>query len=219
MFQRLLLCGFFLIVAAALPYLSSEWVQDSSPRTSSQAAALVNRAATDAATSALTQSGNMAAPALGLSQLNSPQPDQPPLVDLAEAIRFNVTVPWLFSRWPRVTSGLPEGDLQGYRVPLVTGTREDDLAGSLTYYFDAQQVCQKITFQGALGDPRKLVAHVVSQFGLKRQASDDPGMHLYQTKWNGKPVSQLRIKVAPVVKSSMPHERYDVEMTLVRWRK
>jgi hypothetical protein len=139
------------------------------------------------------------------------------VVGIAEAIRFDVTTASIINRWPRVTAGLPEDNLQGYRVPLVTGTRHDEIAGSLTYYFNNQQLCQKITFQGVTGDPTKFTSYIVSNFGLNRQASSDPGMHLYQTRWNGKPVSELQIKVMPVVKADAPHARYEVQLTLSNW--
>ena len=45
----------------------------------------------------------------------------------------------------------------------------------------------------------------------------DPGMHLYQTRWNGKPVSELKIKAAPVVKATAPFARYDVQLVLNNW--
>ncbi len=60
-------------------------------------------------------------------------------------LRFDVTVEWVMQRWPRVSTGLPYLQLQGYRVPLVTGTKVADLAGSLTYYFNARQQVQRIT--------------------------------------------------------------------------
>ena len=59
--------------------------------------------------------------------------------DLGEVIRFDGSPEWVMARWPRVTAGLANLDLQGYRVPLVSGTAQDDLAGSLTYYFDRNQ--------------------------------------------------------------------------------
>ena len=46
-------------------------------------------------------------------------------------------------RWPRVTT-VPQFALAGLRVPLVTGTQIDDLAGSLTYYFDRTDQVQRI---------------------------------------------------------------------------
>ncbi len=55
---------------------------------------------------------------------------------LEEVLRFDISPDWIIERWPRVSSGLSELDLQGYRVALVTGTAESDLAGSLTYYFN-----------------------------------------------------------------------------------
>ena len=71
--------------------------------------------------------------------------DATPMPSLAEVLRFDVTVAWVMQRWPRVSTGLPYLQLQGYRVPLVTGTTVADLAGSLTYYFNAQQQVQRIT--------------------------------------------------------------------------
>ena len=60
-----------------------------------------------------------------------------PTPTLAEVLRFDVTVEWVMQRWPRVSTGLPYLQLQGYRVPLVSGTSLRDVAGSLTYYFNA----------------------------------------------------------------------------------
>ena len=74
--------------------------------------------------------------------------------DLGEVINFGATPSWIMTRWPRVTVGLAELDMQGYRVPLVTGTKYDDLAGSLTYYFDQDQRVKLIHFRGTTGDPR-----------------------------------------------------------------
>ena len=43
---------------------------------------------------------------------------------LDEVLRFDLTPDWILHRWPRVSTGLAQLDLQGYRVPLVSGTRE-----------------------------------------------------------------------------------------------
>ena len=56
---------------------------------------------------------------------NPPRADRLPLPSLAEVLRLDVTVEWVLQRWPRVTTGLPQLQLQGYRVPLVTGTKDD----------------------------------------------------------------------------------------------
>jgi hypothetical protein len=206
LFPALLLAG-----AAGLPYLSSEWSRNGTP-----AAETTSDTASPATASTPTGDVQVRTPARALTPVK-PRLEEPPVVGIAEAIRFDVTTASIINRWPRVTAGLPEDNLQGYRVPLVTGTRHDEIAGSLTYYFNNQQLCQKITFQGVTGDPTKFTSYIVSNFGLNRQASSDPGMHLYQTRWNGKPVSELKIKVMPVVKADAPHARYEVQLTLSNW--
>ena len=82
-----------------------------------------------------------------------------PLPSLAEVLRFDVTVEWVMQRWPRVTTGLPQLQLQGYRVPLVTGTSLSDVAGSLTYYFNARQQVQRITLRGTDRRSQRLGEH------------------------------------------------------------
>lgn len=136
--------------------------------------------------------------------------------DLGEVLQFGASPSWVMQRWPRVTAGLAELDLQGYRVPLVTGTGQDDLAGSLTYYFDRSQRAARIDFQGTTGDPRKLIALVTNQFHFEPQASNDPGLLLYQVKWNGKPHSELRIRPARVVRADQPYARYEIDLAMKR---
>ena len=216
MIQKVLFYGLFLVAAGVLPYLSSQW-SNASRSAASGDVAVKNEPSAAGGDAATPIPGKIATPAIASPQPIGSQPGELTLIDLAEAIRFDVTTSALFQRWPRVVTGLPEGELQGYRVPLVTGTREEDVAGSLTYYFNRQQICQKITLLGAVGDTRKLAEFVVGRFGLQRQISADPGLHLYQTRWNGKPVSELKIKTAPVVKASAPHARYEVELVLKSW--
>jgi hypothetical protein len=139
---------------------------------------------------------------------------QPPVYRLEEVLRFDVSTTWVTSRWPRISAGLAELDLHGYRVPLVTGTGEQDLAGSLTYYFNKQQEVEKITFRGGTGDPRNLVALLTSQFKFEREVTNDPSLVLYAVKWNGKDRSELRIHQARVVRADSPHTRYEIELAI-----
>jgi hypothetical protein len=216
MVLRVFFAGLFLVAVAVLPYFSSEWMKSSSTASSGEGSGPDAPSFSGPAP----VSAVIATPITGIGgpHLSGARPDSPPIVALHEAIRFDVTTAWLFARWPRVTTGLPDGEFQGYRVPLVSGTREDDVTGSLTYYFNARQVCQKITLVGATGDMRKITAEVVGRFGLRRQSSNDAGLHLYQTRWNGKPVSELRIKAAPVVKSSEPFARFEINLLLTSWQ-
>jgi hypothetical protein len=140
-----------------------------------------------------------------------------PVRSLDEIFRFDVTADWIMHRWPRVSTGLAQLPLQGYRVPLVTGTAETDLAGSLTYYFNAQQQAQRIAFRGSTGDPRELVALVTSRYHMVRRLTNDPGLMVYEgVRANGRPANGLRIHAAPIVKSSEPYQRFDVELVLER---
>src|SRR5690606_40794443 len=77
-----------------------------------------------------------------------------PTYSLAEVLRFDVTKDWVYSRWARKSTGLAEPDLFGVRVPLVSGTRITDVAGSLTYFFNAQGAVEKIRLTGKTADTR-----------------------------------------------------------------
>jgi len=142
-----------------------------------------------------------------------------PVVNLGEVFNFAVTKQWVVQRWPRVFTGLQEPDvkhpghvLQGYRVPLVTGTRVDDLAGSLVYYFNYQQQLQQISFLGSTGDPRRLVQLIVQQYGLQRTATRNPAQHVYVAE----NVGRMIIGESDQQRQSAPHLRYEVQMTLQR---
>jgi hypothetical protein len=136
--------------------------------------------------------------------------------DLAEIFRWDVTTGWVLAHWPRVSAGLSDVETQGYRVPLVTGTATDDLAGSLTYYFNQRQRVQRITFFGTTGDSRRLVALLATKFGFVRELNDDPSLFLYRVHEGRKVVSELRIKPAHVVRSSEPYTRFDVSLLIER---
>ncbi|MBX3412232.1 MAG: hypothetical protein KF708_05895 [Pirellulales bacterium] len=138
-----------------------------------------------------------------------------PVQNLGEIFNFHVTTGWVMGRWPRVSTRLGEIDLQGYRVPLVSGTAYDDVAGALTYYFNKEQKVERITFFGTTGDPQKLIA-AVQQLGLSQVIHPDAGLMLYQHMWNGQVESELQVRPAKVVRSGSPHERYSVALVLVR---
>ena len=137
-----------------------------------------------------------------------------PVSDLGEVLRFDVTPFWVMQRWPRVTTQLASLDLEGYRVPLVTGTQFYDLAGSLTYYFDKQHAVQRITFHGYTGDEAKLVDLMTKKCGMRPEPT--LGRGLYLTKWSGKPKSALRVKHGPVVSADAPRSQLEVELELNR---
>ncbi|MEX0867010.1 MAG: DUF6690 family protein [Pirellulales bacterium] len=138
----------------------------------------------------------------------------PPAVDMAEVFRFDVGMDWLITRWPHVSTRLADLDMQGYRVPLVTGVREDDLAGSLTYYFDKNQRVRRITFEGSTGDATRVVQLVTSRFKLHRETDKDAGLFAYRDRWSGDVLSYLHVRPAAVVRADDPHRRFHVSLSL-----
>ena len=143
-----------------------------------------------------------------------PQPSGAPKEDLAAVLRFDISPEWVTQRWPRVSTVLAEQELEGLRVPLVTGTQIDDLTGSLTYYFDRQRRVQRISFHGHTGDERKLMALVTTQFGMRSEPTLGAG--IYVARWNARPMSVVRITYAPVIRAQSPHDRLQVALEINR---
>jgi len=147
-------------------------------------------------------------------------PTTPPLEgsgfrDFAEVFRFDVSTGWIMSRWSRVSTGMAQLQLQGYRVPLVTGPARDDLAGALTYYFGPEQQVRQITFNGTTGDARRLVNLLMKQYAFQRRPANDSGLFLYEAPGvKGGVRSVLRIRPTPVVKADQPYQRFQVDLLL-----
>jgi hypothetical protein len=140
-----------------------------------------------------------------------------PTPSLTEVLRFDATVEWVMHRWPRVTTGLPYMQLQGYRAPLVTGTAMSDVAGSLTYYFNAQQQVQRITLRGTIGDPSVLVTILTTQHRFTRRLTNDPGVVVYESvDSSGRPAGTLQIRSANVISVSEPRTRFEIDLVMDR---
>jgi hypothetical protein len=175
-----------------------------------------NAPTSNASEVAVDASTGLPAPALAIGPNASPA-ETMPLPSLAEVLRLDMTVEWVLHRWPRVTTGLPQLQLQGYRVPLVTGTTTSDVAGSLTYYFNARQQVQRITLRGATGDPTVLVTILTSRYHFTRRFTNDPGVVLYEAVDSGnRPIGSLKIRSAPVVKANQPYSRFQVDLVMDR---
>jgi len=135
-----------------------------------------------------------------------------PIQDLREVLRFDISPDWVMSRFSRVTTVLADTDLEGLRVPLVTGTGPADLAGSITYYFDGMGKLQRVMLHGFTGDATRMVATMTQHYGLQAEPSLDAGV--YTRRWNGTPVHFLRLTRAPVVYSDALHHKLIVYMEL-----
>lgn len=148
---------------------------------------------------------------------NTSRVQSAPMPSLDEVLRFDVTVDWVMRRWPRVSTGLPHLRLHGCRVPLVTGTAIGDVAGSLTYFFNARQQVQRITFRGTTGDPRVLIGLVTGRYHFAHRLTNDPGVALYEAvDSNNQPVGVLKIRSASVIKSNRPYTRFEVDLVIDR---
>jgi hypothetical protein len=132
--------------------------------------------------------------------------------DLREVLRFDVTPLWLTQRFSRVTTVLANVQLDGMRVPLITGTQPTDLAGTLTYYFDSRQSVRRINLHGLTGDPSLLANLMVQFYGLKPEQS--LGGQLYTSRWNNQVNSVLHISPAPIVYSGADHSKFIVFLEL-----
>ncbi len=140
--------------------------------------------------------------------------DTPVQLDPAEVLRFEVTPAWVMERWPWVCAGLSQLPLQGYRVPLVTGTASDDLAGSLTYYFNSRQMVEQITFDGTTGDPSKLLRVLIGNYGFGRRLTNDPGLFRYEVpELRGPAKSYLNVRL---VQPNDAYRRYQVDLVMLR---
>jgi len=139
-------------------------------------------------------------------------PDAATFQDLAEVLRFDITPGWILSRWPWVSAGLAQLDLQGYRVPVLTGASQEDLAGAMTYYFNPRQKVQRITFQGTTGDPGKLIRLVTEKFRFGRRLTNNPGLFRYEVaEPKGPPKSYLDIRL---VRPTDPAHRFEVSLVV-----
>lgn len=137
-----------------------------------------------------------------------------PSYSLADVLRMDVTKEWVYQRWPRKSTALAELDLYGVRVPLVTGTKLDDLAGSLTYFFGPDGRLRVITFRGTTGDTTQLVNLVTQRYGLQPQPVIAAGEQLFQVRRGDDVLSSLRTRPSPVLWASSPHDSFRVELEL-----
>lgn len=135
-----------------------------------------------------------------------------PIQSLGEVLRFDVSPNWVLQRFSRVSTVLSELQLDGLRVPLVTGTTPSDLAGTLTYYFDRFKRVQRVTVHAVTGDPSRFMAELQSAYQLQQHPS--LGGSLYLLTWNGRPASIVFTTPAPVIYADQPYARYNVLIEL-----
>jgi hypothetical protein len=138
----------------------------------------------------------------------------PEIANFGEIFRFDWTPQAVAGKWSRVSTGLSDVRYQGYRVPVVTGTAESDLAGSLTFYFDDRPKLRRITFLGTTADPQRLVEFLSKQYGFRRIQSRDARVTSYRVRFRYSGV--LHVVPAEVLEKHMAATNYRVELSLER---
>lgn len=146
-----------------------------------------------------------------------------PTTSLEEILRFDWTPVKIMERWPRVSAAMPELHLQGYRVPIISGNQVDDLAGSITYYFDSEEV-KKISFRGTTGDFRKLTHWLRTHYGFVQRPTNTPGVYVFEEvpndslapKPNYQAKSYLWVRPAQVLVNEKPMNSFDLTLVLAR---
>lgn len=135
-----------------------------------------------------------------------------PVTDLREVMRFDISPDWVIQRFARVSTVLSDMRLKALRVPFMTGTRVDDLAGTLTYYFDGAGKLQRVSLHGFTGDPNRLVGAMTQFYGLAREQSLEAGV--FTKRWNGLPIHFLRLSHSSVTHHDALHQKYTVFLEL-----
>lgn len=135
-----------------------------------------------------------------------------PVTDLREVMRFDVSPEWVIQRFSRVSTVLADVRLKALRVPIVTGTRVDDLAGTLTYYFDGLGKVQRVSMHAFTGDPNRLVGAMVQHYGLTHEPTLEAGV--LTKRWNGVPIHFVRLTHTSVVHADALHQKYTVFLEL-----
>ena len=163
------------------------------------------------------QGGIPGLPTIGQVSAGDPKPSLcgPDAPCMSQLINFDATPAWVMNNWQRVSTRLADFDLEGLRVPVMTGTSVQDLVGSMTYYFDRRQTLQRVMFDGYTGEPSPLVQIMQDKYQLKAEPWLGAGFY---TKRDGgqKIASVMRVMHAPVVRASDAARRFGVEFELNR---
>jgi|GEM_PF-2230011 hypothetical protein len=136
-----------------------------------------------------------------------------PVQDLGQVFRFDWTPELITQRWERV-SVIEEGDgLRGLRVAFVSGVNATDIHGSLTFYYDASQVLQRIGFRGWTGDPAGIINLAQSTYQLQPRRSNVSGCFV-SSSW-GRTKGVLLLKPPAVIRAELPQQRMAILFDLV----
>jgi hypothetical protein len=136
----------------------------------------------------------------------------PEVTDFGDIFRFDLSPQAISQRWSRVSTMLSDMQWQGYRVPLVTGNAESDLAGSLTYYFDGRPRLRRITFLGTTANPNRLIGYMAKYYGFRQVQGNTPRTMVYRTR--SRFSGELTVTPAEVLDKNLASTNYRVALAL-----
>jgi len=134
---------------------------------------------------------------------------------IRDVFRFDISKEWVYQNWDRKSTGLGDPELFGIRVTLITGTQRSDLAGALTYLFDAQGRVQHISFRGRTADTTLLVQFLTQTYKFQRMEGP-AGEQLYQVRSGTSVYSELRTRPESVLLEAVPNGSIGVVLELGR---
>jgi hypothetical protein len=132
-----------------------------------------------------------------------------------QVLRFDVSKEWVYQNWDRKSTGPTDVGLFSVRVPLVMAPQLYALAGSLTYYFNAQGQVEHISFRGRTGDSTQLVQLLTTRYQFQRVESP-VGEQVFQVQHDGQVQSELRTHPEAVLWLNSPNKSISVELELAR---
>ncbi len=136
------------------------------------------------------------------------QVTNPTIRDIRQFVRFDITPGWVTGTFPRVSTVLSNVQMDGLRVPVVTGTSAGDFAGTVDFYFDRMQQPRRIILEGHCGDPSNLARMLLEFYGLQPEPA--LGGHLYVSRWNNRVTSLAMFQPAPIVHANDPYRKFEV---------
>jgi hypothetical protein len=136
-------------------------------------------------------------------------------IPLEQAMDWGVDKNWVYRNWARKSTGLSDPTLFGVRVPLVTGAGMTDIAGSLTYYFDAAGVLQRMSLHGRTADTSRIVHLATTRFAMQPTAGS-PGDQAFQAIEKKQLRGVLRTRPEGTLWATSPHGSFTVDMDVTR---
>lgn len=163
----------------------------------------------------ITTSPVASAAAMAYAPASAAMPQNSQFTSVSQVLRFDVTKDWVCRTWPRKSTGPTDVGLFAIRVPLVMGTQMSSLVGALTYYFNAQDQVEHISFRGRTGDAIPLVQYLTQTYHFQPVVSPT-GERILQVASDGGLHSELRLRPEAVLDANLPQQSIAVELELAR---